>query len=1378
MSTITTTQLQQQYIAYFGRPGDPAGIKYWLASGLTETQFAEKIYAQDEYKKSTVGDKSTEDQVNNLYKNLFGRSADAKGLLYWTGEVEAGRKSLSSLAVDLIYSASNPTSGNTTQGAADAAALAAKTASAKAFTADVEDDAAAILAYQPESEGATFKAGAAFESAVTWLAGITTTEATAAQIDTAVSDMQSASTPISVNVGTTTTLTTGVDVVSGTANNDTFSGSDSTLSSGDQLTGGEGTDSFNYSSAGTSAVSEAGFTSSSVEKYTLTSTTTGGTTINATGASGVTSIINSASTTDLTVNSLKGLASVELNSVSAGDTTVQFIDSLLTGSADSLSLTLNTNSTTANGAIGTVTIGNTSNAGFETVNVSTATGASKLTALATGATTINVTGDQNLTISNALASATTISASAFTGNLSVVADSAGTAKDVAITGGSGNDTADFTNGFEASDSFDGGAGTDTLKLTQATASTTLAGTLTNVEQLTISDDGTGTIDMDNFSGLTKVIYDTGLTANGTATVDDAVSGIEVEIDVDNLVAADATLVVDLKTDGSADTATVTLDTIGAGDGFASISVADAETLTISADDDTSDATGTLTIAALTATDATTLNLSGDSAVTITNTVDPATPVLATLDASAMTDILTLSATNFSSSGSTVTFGSANDVFTVATMSGADTIDLSQGGNDRIVYTALAQSDQQTDTIKGFTSGSDDIDLTGFTGTDSTAGIDTANQFAGVHSTFALASGALTGTAKVVFQADANTLWYDVDGDEDLDGNDFRVILEGVSTITAGDLNIATTGVTATSNQAAFDTSTAAHFTQTNALTEAGDTLNTTVAHLAGSTVNGLGGTDTIAVTGSGAFDFSGITFEGFETMTIGTSVTGVTLDDQDLANNAAGELATVTGVANIAQSATVTAASNLTDTTFSEVETLIMGGATATIDAENLSAFDTAITGSGGNTDTLTLDATFTSAFDFSNTLLTAVETIAFGDAVTLTFDAADLNNVGAFTGTAATAQTVTLNDADDLSGITTTGTIGTLTFGNFAVTVDADNITNFPTAITGSDGTATELIYSPDATLDLTNLALTGVQIFDLAAASTKDITINVADWADVVTTQGGAADNDLIILDTGNLQGTTMGSEYDELTLQGDGTVTVDDTFIGSDLTSILGDNAGAADTLAILMQDQALDLGAVAMGGTNKDVNITVTGTSGNDIITAVDDKEDGSSLTITTGAGSDVVRLELNSGNTSADGTTTNSVVVADAVSITDFDAGNDQIAIIASELAHDGALEVARAQAAGSINANISPVVMVTGATLNDFTSVAGFSNAVGLITNATDGDTVVLAIANTAGSQVGIYNYYEVDTTSGFTSGSDALSLVAVVDVSSGTFSIDNLTLY
>ena len=95
MSTLTTQELQQQYIAYFGRPGDPQGIEYWLNESdiTTAKEFALKISAQDEYAKG-IGAEPVADQVNALYVNLFGRSADADGLIYWTNQVTKGVLSL------------------------------------------------------------------------------------------------------------------------------------------------------------------------------------------------------------------------------------------------------------------------------------------------------------------------------------------------------------------------------------------------------------------------------------------------------------------------------------------------------------------------------------------------------------------------------------------------------------------------------------------------------------------------------------------------------------------------------------------------------------------------------------------------------------------------------------------------------------------------------------------------------------------------------------------------------------------------------------------------------------------------------------------------------------------------------------------------------------------------------------------------------------------------------------------------------------------------------------------------------------------------------------------------------------------------------------
>ena len=171
MSSLTATQLQQQYIAYFGRPGDPEGLNYWSSDATDITsaaEFADKIYAQPEYQTTTIASKTTSEQVNQLYLNLFNRSADTAGLIYWTTEIEKGTLSLSNLAYDLIYAASNPLADNKGQAALDAANLNAKVEAAEAYTEAIAGDVNALLAYKP---------GAAYESAVSFISSVSFNEA-------------------------------------------------------------------------------------------------------------------------------------------------------------------------------------------------------------------------------------------------------------------------------------------------------------------------------------------------------------------------------------------------------------------------------------------------------------------------------------------------------------------------------------------------------------------------------------------------------------------------------------------------------------------------------------------------------------------------------------------------------------------------------------------------------------------------------------------------------------------------------------------------------------------------------------------------------------------------------------------------------------------------------------------------------------------------------------------------------------------------------------------------------------------------------------------------------------------------------------------------
>ena len=79
MANATSSQLQELYVAYFGRPADPNGLDYWMAERVSQGYFASIMHAQPEFNDS-YGSSSTETQVNQIYKNLFDRDADA-GLL-------------------------------------------------------------------------------------------------------------------------------------------------------------------------------------------------------------------------------------------------------------------------------------------------------------------------------------------------------------------------------------------------------------------------------------------------------------------------------------------------------------------------------------------------------------------------------------------------------------------------------------------------------------------------------------------------------------------------------------------------------------------------------------------------------------------------------------------------------------------------------------------------------------------------------------------------------------------------------------------------------------------------------------------------------------------------------------------------------------------------------------------------------------------------------------------------------------------------------------------------------------------------------------------------------------------------------------------------
>ena len=203
--TATATQLQQLYIAYFGRAADPEGIDYWVSEGTGLTQFAAHMDGQAEWLavKSSL---TTSEHVDQLYQNLFNRNADAEGKAYWTNQVDTGVIKLAELGEYLRSSAMAQADQNTD----DYKILTNKTNAAVAITAQIRLSVSASKEYVADSV-TPYINGADFTSAKAFLTSVGLTAATTAAINAHVAEIGSYVDSItadatSVNEGTSVTF--------------------------------------------------------------------------------------------------------------------------------------------------------------------------------------------------------------------------------------------------------------------------------------------------------------------------------------------------------------------------------------------------------------------------------------------------------------------------------------------------------------------------------------------------------------------------------------------------------------------------------------------------------------------------------------------------------------------------------------------------------------------------------------------------------------------------------------------------------------------------------------------------------------------------------------------------------------------------------------------------------------------------------------------------------------------------------------------------------------------------------------------------------------------------------------------------------------------
>jgi len=501
------------------------------------------------------------------------------------------------------------------------------------------------------------------------------------------------------------TLTAAGDNAVGGAGDDTFSGmlvgasgTGTTVQGGDVVTGGAGDDAFTIfvSGSGGGAYELGGVVVSGVETIGVSNfdSHANDTTVDMSTMSGVTDIklTNSSATGDTVFTSVQNI--VDAHVKGAGDATVTYAASVVSGTADVQNVTVDTYT-------GKFTVGN-----VETLNITASGGNSTLTDIsATAATAVTISGDKNITITadvaTGLAAAKSIDASAATGKVNI------TSSDTTLgtfLGGSGDDTLvrNIQNSDTgATDKFDAGEGVDTLSVTTGANVTAVnMANYSNFERLTITDGGANTIDLDGITQF-NIIRNADDTDSNDTTINNVSAGTNFEITVGDAGSEETT--VDLATDTASDETTVTLggtttgvDVIFQGDDYETINVV---------------SKGAANLIDIDSSDLTTLNASGAKALTLSS--GTASSSLATIDASAMTAAFTMEAAEGTAKIS-ITTGSGNDTVyggsshnTISTGAGNDTVIGLAGnntitlgaGNDTVQFSTFSELDS-SDTIAG------------------------------------------------------------------------------------------------------------------------------------------------------------------------------------------------------------------------------------------------------------------------------------------------------------------------------------------------------------------------------------------------------------------------------------------------------------------------------------------------------------------------------------------------------------------------------------------------------------------------------------------------------------------------------------------------------
>jgi len=1357
MANATSNELQELYVAYFGRAADPAGLDYWEKAGTSKEAFASHMHAQAEFQ-DLYGSSSVENQVNQIYKNLFDREADAEGLLYWTQQINLGKLQLAEIATDLIFNV-RAEGGN----ADDLAALDNRMNAAVAYTKEVRDNPAAITAYQPLSTS-PWSVGVNFQEAKDYLLDIDKdTKHTAAGITASVAVIVSNGTPAAKQ---TFVLTDNVDTFTGGDGDDVFTGNGGQID-GDTFNGGRGSDTLTVTLVESAAAGDydnnARFTSKLIETFNLRNTTdivldlgdvTGTETINLNRVVG-----------DITLENINEIDNVVLDRHDDGNTsdiTLTYDADVVKGTSDSLQVTI-TNSSNAGtldiDGIETLNLISTNHPNddanelsitengtgttSETLNIS---GAGDLDVTTTNAVTITNTdgGDRRVIATTALTSATHTGSGDFDVVLTAATDTTVTAAnaatggtlratangaaDLTLTGGAGNDVFEMLSTLvytdaDNQDTIVGGAGTDTLSLTASgNAFFTNTGgvdgniSVTGVETLQLVTDGNGdALDFDAFSSpasFTTVIVDSTLTGDDVVLTDVQASTYTIRNLGLALLNAHDLNETELAAAQPSDDNESGLDF-----------------LTI----DLKDSSGTA--------DAITVNLENRLDGTTNNDLDM---TVTTLTAAGV-ETLTINTTIASTAASQGTWGvaaaraTAEDI-SVTTLTAVDLESLTLTGDaDLFIGNAL---DDECVTVSASTytgnldllMGTNALTYTGGTGED-------VIRFASddLSTTDTITGG--TGADMVVATLGSGTVSPTISGVEtvrltfsggELNATNITDITALQIEASAEDIvvsNLASTATTVTqrSDDGTNDDDLTVRYAAGSAATvtfgiadgdETADTISnvtSTFGNIASLTINGGDddtGNDANSALSMGVFNADAVLTDltvtsdqdTQDTVTLG-NITAATLTNLTVtADEAAITLGTYVTAANLA---TI----NVTATGRGDIS---IGNIGTTTSADDLTSFvlnnGTDSTGSVVTIGTLNANDADVTTFDVD---LGG----AYGASTIGAVDADNITNVTIDTGADGTSLVITEFDVSETIGTITINTAEDFTITNgFDVTTSVGNVTIVATDsfTVDSDG---EFI---DEATTIGNISLTasgagtGINLGDLDdATSVGTITITANDdvefdGAAAATTVGNitasVAAGKTIDMNDGTWGKDGVGSTFGSMTVTGGGTfqITVDDVENVGDI-DLSGMTTGSVSAIVL---NNATEVGITATLGAGAD---TLTATGGADTITA-----DNGADTITGGGGGDVINLTetvaavdivhlsavTGNGNATGNG--------LDTITGFTFGAGGDQLNV--ELLAGGVAAEEAESTAADQNITTATAIVYSDGATGPGSETVADYTN--------------------------------------------------------------------